>query len=494
VSVFESGPAAEAVLDPAGAELRGLRSVFADSIIYGASLAALPFALVAATPYVARVLGPADFGLVDLLTAVSTALAVVALGGLDAAVARSYFDYKDHDHERRLVVLRTALAGTVALSLTFATLAIAGAVLFANVSDVSVAPRYLAAAVAAFLLMPLANGQVVARAVFLLARKRRPYVAAGLLHGLLGVTAAVLLVAAGAGPAGYFLGLGLGALASLLFSSRFGNLVSRAARSLDGRELRRMLRYGLPIVPGSLAIWAVFAIDRTLLASMKGIAEAGYYGLASRISAPLVLAVSAFAVAWGPFILAQTEERRRDLRARALTAAIACTGAGFVALVAFAKPLVELAGGSDFLAHDAQRAVPGIALGWVGWSAATVLASEFAVVRKTHVIAVATGLAAAANVVLNLVLIPPFGFVGAAWVTAASFLLLAVIYWAWERRLNPAPYPVLRLALVAVTLAGAAAVLLAWIEEDAWPQRGLVAVVAAGVLGAIAITNRGSAA
>ena len=134
-----------------------------------------------------------------------------------------------------------------------------------------------------------------------------------------------------------------------------------------------MIRYGLPIIPGSLAIWAVFAIDRTLIASMRGIAEAGYYGIASRVSAPLVLAVSAFAVAWGPFIIDQTPARRLDVRARALTVVVACAGAGYVALVAFEKQLVELFGGQEFVVHDAQHAVPGIALGWVGWAAATVL-------------------------------------------------------------------------------------------------------------------------
>jgi O-antigen/teichoic acid export membrane protein len=469
---------------------RSLRSVFADSAIFGLGLAAAPIALVVATPVIARELGPAQYGLVDLLTALSTALAVVALAGLDSAVARSYFDYDDPT--RRLVVLRTALAGGLGTAIAVAATAIAASIIFVAASERTVATSHVVAAAIAFLFIPLANGQVLARAVFLLGRMRRRYVLAGILNGLLGVAAAVTLVVAGAGPAGYFLGLCVGALASLLFVARVGGLVSLGTAWLDRPELKRMLRYGLPIMPGSLAIWAVFAIDRTLIASMRGIAEAGYYGIASRISAPLVLAVSAFAVAWGPFIIDQTPARRLDLRARALTVAVACTGACFVVLVAFEKQLVELFGGQEFVVSDAQRAVPGIALGWVGWAAATVLSTEFVVVRKTHVIAIATGLTAAANVLLNILLIPPYGFVGAAWATAASFFLLAAIFWAWERRLNPAPYRVGRLALMAVTLAATTAVLVAWIDEDDWALRGAVALVAAAVLGATAATERGA--
>src|SRR5688572_17217360 len=468
---------------------RGLRSFFADSLVFGFGLAAAPIAFVVATPFIARELGPAQYGVVDLLTALSTALGVVALAGLDSAVARSYFDYDDAT--RRLVVLRTAVAGGLVTAVVLSAAAIAAVVAFVAMSEREVTRAQFVAAVIAFVLIPLANGQVLARAAFLLGRMRRRYAVAGILYGVLGVASAVALVLAGAGPAGYFLGLCVGALASLLFAGRLGNLASRGTW-FDRHELRRMLGYGLPIVPASLAIWAIFAIDRTLIASMRGVAEAGYYGLASRVAAPLILVASAFAVAWGPFIIDQSPARRLDLRARALTVVVACMGAGYVALVAFEKPLVALLGGSEFVNHDSQRAVPGIALGWVGWAAATVLSAEFVVVRKTYVIAVVTALTATVNVLLYILLIPPFGFVGAAWATAASFLLLAAGYWAWERRLNPAPYRVARLALIGLTLAVSTAVLVAWIDEDAWALRGAVALVAAAALGATAAKERRS--
>jgi O-antigen/teichoic acid export membrane protein len=470
---------------------RTLRSLLADSVVFGFALAAAPVALVVATPIVARELGAAQLGVVDLLTALSTSLAVIALAGLDSAAARSYFDYDDTP--RRVVVLRTALAAGLIAAAIFAALAMIAVLVFVAASARPIQRDYAVAGLIAFLLIPLANGQVLARARLLFERRRGPYVAAGLLHGLLGVAAAVAFVLAGAGPAGYFAGLCLGALASLAFSARAGRLLEPRTTWIDRPELRRMIRYGLPIVPGSLAIWAVFAIDRTLLASLRGVADAGYYGLASRVSAPLVLAVSAFAVAWGPFIIDQTPARRLDLRARALTMVSAGTGAGFVALVAFAEPLVRLAGGSEYVVNDAHHAVPGIALGWVGWGAATVLSAEFIVVRKTHVVAIATIAAAVANVGLNLVLIPPFGFVGAAWATAASFLLLAAIYWAWERRLAPAPYRPFRLVVVAGTLGVGSLVLIGWVDEKAWVERLVVALVAMVILGATAATDRTSA-
>jgi O-antigen/teichoic acid export membrane protein len=130
--------------------------------------------------------------------------------------------------------------------------------------------------------------------------------------------------------------------------------------------------------------------------------------------------------------------------------------------------------------------VPGIALGWLGWAAATVLQTEFAIERRTSVIAGATGIAAGANVLLNLVLIPAYGFVGAAWATAASFLLLALLFWVWERRTVRPPYDVPRLgAVIAVTAAGSAALL-----SDSLAVRALAAAVCIAVLAWLAVGHR----
>ena len=146
----------------------------------------------------------------------------------------------------------------------------------------------------------------------------------------------------------------------------------------------------------------------------------------------MMLATSAFAIAWGPFILSQARERHDVLRARALTVVVAAAAGVMLVLVLFAPLFVRILAPESF--ESAARAVPGVALGWLFWAAATVLASEFAVMRRTRVIAGATLVAAAVNLALNLALVPQYGFVAAAWTTAASFATLAALYLVLERR------------------------------------------------------------
>jgi O-antigen/teichoic acid export membrane protein len=305
------------------------------------------------------------------------------------------------------------------------------------------------AVAAALVVLPLAAVQAVARLPLLLERRRSAYVSVGLVQAGVGMAVAVAVVVAGVGPAGYFLGLAVGAgcaLAATLATT--GLLTGRP--SFDRARAVALLRYGIPLVPATVMGWVVFAVDRSLIVAFRDVGEAGYYGLASRVTAPLLLAVSAFGVAWAPLIMSQARARQPELRARALTAVLSGTGAVFLVLVLFAEPLVRLFGGAEYA--PAARAVPGLALGWLGWAAASVLLTEFAVTKRTPAIAAISGLAATANVLLNVILIPPFGFTGAAWATAASFWLLALAAWIWERRLTSTPYRWIRLAAIAAVL------------------------------------------
>jgi O-antigen/teichoic acid export membrane protein len=77
--------------------------------------------------------------------------------------------------------------------------------------------------------------------------------------------------------------------------------------------------------------------------------------------------------------------------------------------------------------------------------------------KKARYYPLITATAAAANIALNLALIPPFGMMGAAWATAVAYALMAGLGLAISHRLYPIPLEWERLAL----LAGGAALLYA---------------------------------
>src|SRR5207247_506422 len=79
--------------------------------------------------------------------------------------------------------------------------------------------------------------------------------------------------------------------------------------------------------------------------------------------------------------------------------------------------------------------------------------------RRTQFNWVVTGAAAAVNATLNVILIPPYGMMGAAVATVAAYATMFVGMSWWAQRLYPVPYQWRRvltaaLAGIALTVAG----------------------------------------
>ena len=100
----------------------------------------------------------------------------------------------------------------------------------------------------------------------------------------------------------------------------------------DGRVWRSMLRIGLPLMPLSLFAWFITSADRALLMSAAGAEEVGYYGIASKLAAPVGVVMGAFNMAWLPFAL-------RAVRSDDSNRAIADVFAGFWLVTSLLVPL-----------------------------------------------------------------------------------------------------------------------------------------------------------
>ena len=116
--------------------------------------------------------------------------------------------------------------------------------------------------------------------------------------------------------------------------------------------------------------------------------------------------------------------------------------------------LVRLLATPEF--YEGSRVVGVLAFATVAYGAYVVMAIGVGRARRTQFNWVITGLAAALNVALNLVLIPPYGMMGAAVATAGAYALMFALMTWYAQRVFPTPYQWRRV----LTAAGAAVVLL----------------------------------
>lgn len=193
----------------------------------------------------------------------------------------------------------------------------------------------------------------------------------------------------------------------------------------------RVIRLALPLGVAAMATALYYSVDSLLLGLTRTSTEVGVYAAAYRIVlAGLTLPVIVHGVALP--VIAKTVDRDVETThriVRGLTGwlmILAFPAAATVALLASA--IVEVLYGAPF----AASALP---LSILVWSLVTVSANvPFAVLllasRRDRAYVGVTVLGAAVNLSLNLVVIPSFGYVGAAFTTlAAEVTVLASFVW-----------------------------------------------------------------
>lgn len=424
-----------------------VRRLGGQTLVYGIGGVALQLVGIVTLPILARAFSPADYGVLELGMVVAAVLMIVVDAGMASASQRSYFDYGDEHETERRRVLSTALVfqlvvGTL-LALVLAAFADPVSRALFDGRDESDLVVLVGVSLPTFAVAQFT------REVLRLEFRAWSYLAASV--GGAAAAAAITIVAVvvwDAGVAGAFAGAlagwAVGAVLGLALVGR--RLVARVSR----RELSVMLRYGVPLIPVALSLWALSLIDRLMLAHLADLEELGQYALANRLAVPVMLVVTALGLAFSPFILSLHQsdpERERHVRGRVLTdftAALCLVG---LVTALWARELGELVA-PDF--DEAYRAVGIVTFGLVAFGVSSVVVAGISIARQTRWLALYSGIAALANVVLNLVLIPPAGQVGAALATLAAYVLLAVLYYRRAQILHPAPY---RLGAVAATYA-----------------------------------------
>ncbi len=430
-----------------------IKRLVSQSLIYGLGGLISRFLSLLLLPLYTSYLHGRDYGRVETLTALTAVLVVVLRLGISSAFFRYYFDSGDWEH--RVRVVRTSFWFTMG-SATF-----------------GLAAGWIAAQPIAEALS-LGHGQAwLVRAAFvglwaqmnyeqltsLFRVEERPvlFSAATIANLLITVAATVILVVGFHQRAmGVVVGNWIGTLSVYLVL--LGYRRYQLGLQFDRRLFRAMNRFGLPLVPSQLALWALAFSDRFFIAKFKGQAAVGYYSVGVRIASASLLLLAAFRLAWPAFAYSiedESEAKRTYGYVLTYLLFVSCWLAVILGLLA--PWLVRLlTGRPEFYAG--ARVVPVLAFSVAALGGYTVVAIGLGRARKTQFNWVVTGAAAVIDVALNLVLVPRFGIIGAAISGAAAYTSMFVFMSLYSVRVYPIPYQWRRVALLAATAVGLVAV------------------------------------
>jgi O-antigen/teichoic acid export membrane protein len=301
------------------------------------------------------------------------------------------------------------------------------------------------------------------------------FVALTLVSQVLGLAASASLLVAGYGACGVLVGSILGAALTLPWLAR-GLLGGRArdaaaaprpARGPHSRHgIRQLASYGLPLAAANLAYWVFTYSDRWVIEACRGVEELGVYSLGYDLGDRCAqLALVPFIAAMTPVVVA-TWTREGELVTRRLLAQTLrfytmlmlpiAVGLGLVA-----EPLVELLTSSAGF-RGAAPVVPWVAASALCFGLTQVAAQGLYLRRRSHVFLAGMSLAAAVNLILNLLLIPSYGYRVAPMTTLLSHLVLLGFTLLAGRRalaLDPPWAELARVAFAAALMAAAVSAL-----------------------------------
>jgi O-antigen/teichoic acid export membrane protein len=426
--------------------VRGLLTQLSrESFVYVLSAGASKLIGFVLVPLYTHLLSPADFGTLNLLTTGTAILSSLLILGLDTAAALNYYA-TDDPTERRVVASTFLYFELVVASLVCIVLFLLAYPLAVFVFNDPAFTGYVQLGVAG---VPFAVFVMLFLDVSRLARLPWRYLIIAVCNLLL---TAVLIVTAVAG-----LRLGISGVlgATLIGSAVFsiaGGWMTRAqyTRILSVALLKRMLRTGLPLVPVTIAYWVINFSSLWFLYHLAAqpLDQVALLALATRLCAPVVLVVTAFQIAWVPFSLSiARHEAAGPVYARTLLYFLAGTLGVLLLLTVCAAPLIELFATPAYL--PAVQVLALVGMSSIAYGAYYIVATGINLSGRTMHIGWTTVVAALLNIVLNVLLIPSLGFVGAALAGLVANVMAVGLIYSQAQRLYRLPYDLPRAGLLA---------------------------------------------
>ena len=435
-----------------------LKKLGKDVAIYGSADLLFRLTQFLVIPVYAHLLSVADFGILALLTVSATLLGMLLNLGVNNSVQRYYFDPGTPDSERPALVS----TGLFQLCLTGLAVTAAAFLLLYNLRDgIQAAYRveWLLVVLALLTVLPEQLAQYTLDAVRLQFQPLR-FCAIAMVKNLFGVLLGLwFLLGWDMGIAGLLLGPLLAAVAAVPLGLLMikGNLALR----FDAAVARKVFHYGYPFVFAGAAYWVFGSMDRWMLAELSDVVQVGLFSMGFKLAGVLTFVISAFSQAWSPFAfrMHRDDPAYRENYSRILSAWFFLLALTALGIALFAPEAMMLLTPPEY-----WPAIPVVALGAAGlavYGTTQVTVLGISLEKRTILLTYGAWIAAFANVLLNLFLIPRFGATGAALSTFLSYAVLTATFLFWSQRLHPIPLERGKLAYSGATvIVTAASVLL----------------------------------
>jgi len=405
-----------------------VRRFISDTIIFGFVSVfdrAIGFILLPLTTWL---MSPTEYGVLTLFQTTTELLQYLIALGVYSAFFRFYLEVKEGEARNKIVNAAFWQVSAVTLIATLLFLPFVGAWnqwLFESrgiIFPLMIIPTtYLA------VLISLGDCRLQADG------KALSFLGVNMVHTVTMRGLSLVLLFIGWGASGWIVGLVVGQCitTTVFMFIAFGGL----SWKIDLAAAKKLFWFGLPLVPLAVSHWAMQGSGKYVMNAVleNPLEQNGLYGVGERISQIMAMMNLAFALGWRKFAFSNIHhEDGPRLLGLGATIFFAIAGFGALGLISLGDDLTRWMIGEEYWAGIVV--IPYLTLASFCWGMTEVLAISLYKSDKPQILSGCYMTAAVLCIVLNILLVPRFGIVGAAqsWMIAEMFKT-AVVWGAGQR-------------------------------------------------------------
>jgi len=376
--------------------------------------------LLISMPFLTRMLTPSDFGIITIFDSIYHVMTVLFSFAVEESIKRYYFEEKDNYSDAAgsmytvaslfsILFLFFVLLLRIPLSNTFNVPIIV--IIYAGLLSFLALPKGI--------LLRVLNAQQKSKTYSLIATS------ASLLN--LSLTLLFVYLLKENKYEGRLYGQLVPAILFFIISQVY--CLKHFKLGFDIKFIKYFLKYSLPLIPYRLSGLLLTYVDSMIIGKMTGMSDTGLYSIAYRIGMGVLLLHTSISMALDPKIMIlmnNANDNVNKINNYIENSAKALFFFGFVISV-FAKYIMIVLVPASYM--DALNLVPIIILSYC----ILFIYEQFTRInrffKKTYINTTAMVISVAINIILNIILIPEFGYKVAAFTTLFSMIVLFGILW-----------------------------------------------------------------
>ncbi len=212
-------------------------------------------------------------------------------------------------------------------------------------------------------------------------------------------------------------------------------IVNKRSHAYFNKEYWKfILGFSIPLIPHQLSFILLQQSDRVMINSICGASEAGIYSLAYSVAMVLLIFNDAILMSYNSWLYQKIKAggindiRKVATRLVILVAVLNCT------LMLIAPECMSILGTKEY--RQAVYAIAPVAASVFFMFLFNLFVGIEYYYEKTNLVVIATVIAVVFNIVMNLICIPKFGFIAAAYTTLAGYIIMALMHYAFMKKVQ----------------------------------------------------------